>query len=400
MSLRNLDVLRGLLALYVVITHARWLLWEGHAAFMAEPHPFWAKALAYGSGVFKYGHLAVMVFFALSGFFIHLRMAQRFAAGETKPQFCAKEYLLRRAWRVLPPYYFALALTFVLDAIGRHYYPTLYAAATPDTFTNELFALKGYRVESVLPALLLLPRSLGFYYGSNGPLWSLGFEIVYYLAYPAWFALRRKLGTRAYFIAFGLALVGASLRGHVGPALLDWFVEVLSLWAVWLAGAWLAEMAMVRSMDRRVIPSATLAAVLAWLGQQASLPKPVELPLLMTLGVAVTLIFVALPGRVLSRPFTRWIEIFGQRSYTLYICHFPVIALISARCFETSARPAHGWLAIYGVAAALLVSNVCFHLCEVHFIHPRIRIEPKPAPMPVAAQLALVKTAPPNSGKT
>ncbi|HMJ91091.1 MAG TPA: acyltransferase family protein, partial [Candidatus Acidoferrum sp.] len=184
-NLRSLDVLRGLLAIYVVFTHARWLLWQGHPAFMAQPHAVWEKALAYASGVFKYGHLAVMVFFALSGFFIHLRMAEKLANGDPSPQLGAAEYLRRRAWRVLPPYYFALLFTLVLDLIGRAYYPTLYGAATPDVFTNELFALKGYDAASVLPAVLLLPRSLGLYFGSNGPLWSLAFEMVYYLAYPA-----------------------------------------------------------------------------------------------------------------------------------------------------------------------------------------------------------------------
>ena len=69
-----------------------------------------------------------------------------------------------------------------------------------------------------------------------------------------------------------------------------------------------------------------------------------------------------------------------------------MIALIAARCFETSARPAHAWLALYGVVAAVVVSNLCFHLCEVHFIHPRIRLEPKPIPMPAAPQLVLLKT--------
>src|SRR5688572_6013586 len=131
-SLRNLDVLRGLLALYVVFTHARWLLWQGHSAFMAQPHAAWEKALAYGAGGFKYGHLAVMVFFALSGFFIHLRMAQKFADGVSSPHLGTVEYLKRRAWRILPVYYFALGLTLIFDLIGRAWYPMLYQAATPD----------------------------------------------------------------------------------------------------------------------------------------------------------------------------------------------------------------------------------------------------------------------------
>ncbi len=33
-NLRALDALRGFLATYVVLGHARWLLWCGNAAFM------------------------------------------------------------------------------------------------------------------------------------------------------------------------------------------------------------------------------------------------------------------------------------------------------------------------------------------------------------------------------
>jgi peptidoglycan/LPS O-acetylase OafA/YrhL len=374
------DVLRGVLALYVVCTHARWLLWQGHAAFMAQPHAAWEKGLAYAAGGFKYGHLAVMVFFALSGFFIHLRMAQKFAKGERCPKMDTGDYLRRRAWRVLPVYYFALLFTLLLDLAGRSFYPTLYQAATPDEFTNGLFALKGYGPESVIPALLLLPRSLGFYFGSNGPLWSLGFEMVYYAIYPAWFVLRKKFGQRAYPMAFGVALAAAVLRTQMTVPFLDWFTEVVSLWSVWLAGAWLAEAILAGKISRPMVLAAGAGAGVAWAAHHLHLPGPAELPLLMVLGGGVTVVFGTLPAGFASFPLCRWVETMGQQSYTLYVCHFPVIALISARCFEVSGeRPSHGLLALYGVAAAVLVGKLCFHICESHFVHPRIRLEDKPA---------------------
>jgi peptidoglycan/LPS O-acetylase OafA/YrhL len=398
-NLRSLDVLRGLLALYVVFNHARWLLWQGHANFFAQPHSGWAKALAYSSAVFKYGHLAVMVFFALSGFFIHLRMAQKLAQGDRTPRLGTGEYLRRRAWRLLPTYYFALLFTVVLDLFGRARYPMLYNAATPDAFTNTLFALKGYGWENVIPGLLLLPRSLGHYFGSNGPLWSLAFEMVYYLAYPAWFALRKRFGFRAYLIGIGLALGGAALRGQVHPAFVDWFVEVASLWAVWLTGAFLAEVLMRHTFGLRAIPISIAAASLAWVISHAKLWKPFELPLLMVIGASVVIIFLAVPQRMISFWFCRWFETLGQQSYTLYVCHFPIIALISAKCFQISGeRPAHGWLALYGVTVAVVAGKACFHLCEAHFIHPRLHLEPKPTLAPAAGMAVVqVTTQSPSS---
>ena len=66
-NFRNLDALRGLLAVYVAIGHCRWLLWGGHAAWLGFRLPAWEAVPAYASAAFRYGREAVMVFFVLSG---------------------------------------------------------------------------------------------------------------------------------------------------------------------------------------------------------------------------------------------------------------------------------------------------------------------------------------------
>ena len=78
-NLRALDALRGLLAVYVLAGHARWLLWTGHREWLASAPAAWELPLGYSSAMLRYGHEAVMVFFVLSGFFIHLRAAEQFA---------------------------------------------------------------------------------------------------------------------------------------------------------------------------------------------------------------------------------------------------------------------------------------------------------------------------------
>ena len=104
MHLKRLDALRGLLALYVLAGHARWLLWEGASAFASHARSWWALATAYGTAGLRFGHEAVMVFFVLSGFFIHLKAAESLAEGRV-PGLSAGAFCARRAQRLLPPYF-------------------------------------------------------------------------------------------------------------------------------------------------------------------------------------------------------------------------------------------------------------------------------------------------------
>lgn len=134
-NLRALDVLRGLLAVYVLAGHARWLLWTGYANWQGGAHPGWANALAKAGASLRYGHEAVMVFFVLSGFFIHLRAAEQLGEGNTV-RFSAGDFFRRRVRRLLPPYALALLVTFTADFAGRQIYPALYAGQVGDALLD------------------------------------------------------------------------------------------------------------------------------------------------------------------------------------------------------------------------------------------------------------------------
>src|SRR4029077_1171968 len=75
-----LDGLRGLAAFYVMVGHARMLLWEGYSeGFLKHPsnYSIGAKAVVYFFSFFRYGYQVVLLFFVLSGFVIHLRYAKQ-----------------------------------------------------------------------------------------------------------------------------------------------------------------------------------------------------------------------------------------------------------------------------------------------------------------------------------
>lgn len=368
-ELAGLDALRGLLALYVLVGHARWLLWVGHRAWIASPHEAWQEPLVYASGIFRYGREAVLIFFALSGFFIHLRAAESLRQGIGAPLDLAS-YATRRMHRLVPTYFAALLLTVACDTFGRWQFPLLYDARTGDALLDGVFANGGYTAASIFPALVMLPTSLGRDFGSNGPLWSLGYEVLYYLAYPAWLAIRRSSVSAAYIGVPILCLVVLAFT----PT--SFLANVLGWYPVWLCGAGLVELATRASSPRRISGLLLFAGGLgAYLVSSSEIAKVLCAA---TFAGAAVAVGATAPGS--SGAAFAVAEFLGRRSYTIYAMHFPVLALMSAATFAMSGgRPSHGALAIAGVIVALVVSLVMFHICERHFIHPRLTLDVRAA---------------------
>ena len=368
-NLRGLDSLRGLLATYVLLGHARWLLWAGHTEWVKQPHSFWEIGIAYGSALLRFGHEAVLVFFVLSGFFIHFRAANGISEGKALA-LTAGRFYQRRVHRLLAPYLFALVLTFACDLVGRSWYPGLYAGATGDALLDSNFARNGYGLQSVIPAFFLLPSSLGHGFGSNGPLWSLAYEVVYYALYPAWLALRRKSAARAYCLV-PIACVG------VGVPHFPFFpISVATHYPVWLAGALLAECLVAARPTGWLVAGSILAFAGGICLYAIAHQWIASLVAGMLFGSAIVCAFALLPEGLLRLQLVQVFEFLGIRSYTIYITHFPLLALICALAFEAlGSRPLNGWLAVSGGVLALGFCCLCFSICERHFLHPRLRFE-------------------------
>lgn len=358
-------MLRGALAVYVLLGHCRWLLWAGHSQWMAQPHAIWLEPIVFASATLKFGREAVMIFFVLSGFFIHLRSADQRPLTEAKVP--ARRFYARRAHRLGAPYAFALLVTVTFDLVGRAWFPTLYAAATGDPLLDGIFSRTGYSWESVAPALVALPSSLGFDFGTNGPLWSLAYEVVYYALYPAWFAVRR----RRPFLAFGV--VPAVCLATALLAEQPFAISVLAHYPVWLAGAALAEL-----WSTKTMPAATRVMALAIFAAGMLLRVLTGSTLLsvvsaIVFGGAAVWGVAALGNAGAASRAGRVLESLGIRSYTIYIVHFPIVALFSASVIELQGgRPMHGWFAVWGAAAVVAISWLLFEVCEKHFVHHRM----------------------------
>ncbi len=364
-NLRALDTLRGCLAVYVLLGHARWLLWAGHRAWLEGNPLLWQLPIGYASAFLRFGHEAVMVFFVLSGFFIHLRYAKSLTAAR-KFEVAAADFYQRRIHRLAAPYCFALLLTVVCDVAGRSLFPSLYFAQTGDTLLDANFGRMGYSMAAIAPAMILLPSSNGIAFGTNGPLWSLGYEVVFYTLYPLWLVVRRVSWWSSYLII----PIACTFQTSLFP---DGFVStVLWHYPVWIVGALLAEQCI--GVDKlRVKQIFFLALVVAGGMLQLFTNALQSTPAIaMMYGAGIVGLFASTQSKWSDKKLGKIFEFFGIRSYSIYITHFPILALMCAAVFHLQGhRPDHGWYALGGSVIAIAVGCGAFYFVEKRFLHRR-----------------------------
>jgi peptidoglycan/LPS O-acetylase OafA/YrhL len=348
-KLAFLDGLRGIAAFYVMVGHARWLLWEGYAdGYKRHPEHYsmLGKVLVHALAAFRWGHEAVLFFFVLSGFVIHLRYATRLVEGRAT-RFDFWPYIGRRARRLYPPLVAALIVTLGLDLLGA------YLRLPTALHVTRYEMLNANLTFDHTPATLL--RNLLFImdpvFGSDGPLWSLNYEWYFYLIYPAIYLVAQRSWKLATLAVAALSVLGFS---SIWAPAMFWLRGVFQLMISWWFGALLAE----RFAGRwRASYGLLSACMLAPLALRFGHWSPNAQDILVGLGVfgfiAACLGFQERGGSL--RPLAR-LRPLGDMSYTLYVVHFPILVLMSGLLMRANA----GWLPEHQawIAGGVLISLV------------------------------------------
>ena len=170
---------------------------------------------------------ALMMFFLVSGFSIHYANNRRISSFNG-PEI--RRYLYKRMRRIYPIYVLAVGLSLLSLAV-IHWLGA--GAAWP--FPDEV---------QFIGALLFfcdLPSRSGTWIATlstNGPLWSLSYEVLYYVAYPA-FAVLVARGSPARAIVYGASVSGMAVTTALafGPTQIS---NIASLYILWCLGALLA----------------------------------------------------------------------------------------------------------------------------------------------------------------
>lgn len=218
-----LDGMRALAALYVVLHHS-YLQISGEALHTSK----WIiRALS----VFAHGHSAVDVFIVLSGFCLALPIVR----GDGFLKGGVKTFFWKRARRILPPYFFAFALSLLLiymligQKTGTHWDVSL--PVTKEAVITHLFLVQDLFSQSIFKI--------------NHAFWSISVEWHIYFLFPLLMLLRRRWNSLIVtFIALATSFVlyDAGRHLHQLNALknIDIFgaaPQYLALFAIGLLGA-------------------------------------------------------------------------------------------------------------------------------------------------------------------
>ena len=302
-----LDGIRGAAALYVVCHHI-----AKHLPLAAATRPIRALAL-----LLNFGHYAVSVFIVLSGFCLMLPILR----GDGTLRGGASRFFQRRAKRILPPYYLAMALSLLLIA-------TLIGTKTGTWWDGSVPVSR----TAIVTHLLLLQDYLDSTL-INHVFWSVATEWHIYFLFPMLLLMFRRLGGgRA--TALG---VGSTYLISVLTVRLNLHLEMVGQFILGMFGATIAYSAEPRWTawrDRISWGPVALAALTATAALGAAGHRiygiTIYLEPLVGIATVATILHVLRPGPNLIRAALDWRPAIalGGFSYSLYLIHAPLIQLI------------------------------------------------------------------------
>jgi peptidoglycan/LPS O-acetylase OafA/YrhL len=359
--LTYLDGVRGLAAVYVVLYHASVPTWAGG--------PLPGKMQTFIKFL-TYGHFSVAVFIVLSGYCLMMPVAQ---SSDFSLRGGFVSYIKRRARRILPPYYAALAICLALIAVV----PILHHPSN----TQWDGALPAFTVPAIGSHLLLIHNlSPGWIWKIDGPLWSVATEWQIYFAFPILILIARKWGLLA-AVLIGIIVGEAPHFAHITAVELaaPWY---LGLFAMGMAAATINfGSADSHTRLRSAIPWTTVTAIL-WVVTGIVAHKLTKLwwanlwasDLVMGLSTACLLVWLtegakesdaALRGTVrgwLLRIFQSRVAVgIGAFSYSLYLMHDPILVIVWS--FLTWASPVMRIVLMLTVAMPIAFAvTYAFHL--------------------------------------
>jgi peptidoglycan/LPS O-acetylase OafA/YrhL len=314
-----LDLLRGLAAIAVFVGHWRAL---GLVNYGDLAH----RSLVVGAlyALSTLGHQAVMVFFVLSGYFVGGSVLRQVRAGT----WSWRTYAVTRFTRLALVLWPSLLLCAALDYAGMHFfgragvyggspaYGTVIEGPVAGTLTPGIALGNALFVQGIL-----VPT-----FGSNGALWSLSYELWYYVAFPllvlavAPGRAAAERATSAVLLAVVLAFVGGPIRVY---------------FLIWLMGAGIAAVPPPTWLAR-VSRAGTVVLCLGLVGAGLYLARapwpPTRSDLVMGV-ITATLVACIVADRRAGRPagaFKAVASFTSRTSYSLYLAHLPMLVLLTA----------------------------------------------------------------------
>ncbi|HEX8995281.1 MAG TPA: acyltransferase [Ktedonobacterales bacterium] len=358
------DGLRALAALYVLASHCVTEVWPynvvpgGAASALSTP--------------LSYGHYAVSVFIVLSGFSLMLPVARN---GNRLPH-GAWGFYWRRARRILPPYYFAMALSLLL----------IWAWIGQPTGTHWDVSLPVTGQSIVEHVLLVQDFSRLNHATINHAFWSIALECQIYLFFPLLILAWRRysptfvtLGVMSLSFALLLLLdmtwVG-QLPGYSSYTVAPQYLGLFAM-GMWAASAYTAQPPLWRRLRAWYVGEAVALICGALLAININTAPIYTLDFLTGAGTVGLLIAASRPGRLNPvRAALGWRPLvwMGGFAYSIYLIHAPLVQLL----WQYGLHPLRlGDLATYlalvvvGLPLIVMASWLFWYVCERPFLNSK-----------------------------
>lgn len=334
------------------------------------------RAIAVASVVLSYlkvsgfagGFVGVDVFFVISGYLITKRILSDLEQG----QFSFLDFYLRRARRIVPALLFTVAVSFLVGALWLS--PQSFRALAKEA-THALLSISNYEYwRESKEYFAAASEQLPFLH-----CWSLSVEEQFYLVWPAFlmFATRTRLVPAILLIA-GLSFVaGLFVMGRDTQAaffLTPFRVFEFAIGALVILAERRGELTKLASECLGLGGVAAIGASIILFDPTTAFPGfPSLLPVIGAAAVVLAGSFTSL-GKLIDRGPVLFL---GAISYSLYLCHWPILFFARYILDIDSAAPCP---AVVLIAAMIAVATAMFWFIEKPFQRahrPSFRSSPK-----------------------
>ena len=301
-----ISLLRAVAAIQVTAAHLRADFFPGLRTL--ENPSLWYQALAFFSG---FAHQAVLVFFLISGWLVGGSLLNRIGQPDAIKLYAIDR--LTRLWTVqVPTFMLILAIGIMTGLLNPR---------SADFAIDNPYSVSAFIGNMVGLQTVLLPE-----FGGNFPLWSLANESWYYLMFPLLLVGGGRALPRQPWVA--LAALGAL------ALLLP--LNLILYFTIWLLGALFSRIRIDCGAASRAALLLALATLAVWFRLKgyndeftiASYGQDLLLSVMFMLFLSTTVMpfNTARPGLTSLR---RYAVFFSNFSFTLYVVHIPVLALLA-----------------------------------------------------------------------
>ncbi len=358
-----LHAIRGIAAFYVVVFHAKFILWSGGREYLSQfPRStwnVWDYCMFSVDMLFSAGSQMVMIFFVLSGFFIAMSLENIKGTVTQK----LKTFYSVRFIRIYIPYIASIILAVLVLIWISYFSPGLFQLNADREFNNRLIAANKDLTFTNLARGLIFDKNEE-YIGFNYAYWSLLYEGIFYLIIPFIYQFKRYylLISAAFFVA-GIFIMNAF---HFDNIYIKFLFEYNFYFAIGQAIYIYREQLSVMAQRRYYKTVAILCSIILFLAFNVlALVHQDFWANFLASAMAALLIVLFINYDTKSTLFVKKTKQLGEMSYSLYLVHIPTLIFTYVLLYKYSGKTVfYDHIYFVGVIVSLFVGWFFFKFIE------------------------------------